>query len=74
VGKNHLKLTLVPKEGGQQIDAIAFNIDIKSWPNHRVKYIHAAYKLDVNFFQGRTKLQLLIQAMHAHELAVMEEY
>lgn len=63
VGKNHLKMTLATKDGGQQVDAIAFNADLKSWPNHRAKYIHAAYKLDINFFQGRTKLQLLIQAM-----------
>lgn len=70
VGKNHLKLTLIPKEGGQPLDAIVFNVDLKSWPNHRAKYIHAAYKLDVNFFQGRTKLQLLVQAMYPQELAV----
>lgn len=65
VGKNHLKMTLVTTQGDQQVDAIAFNIDLKSWPNHRVKYIHAAYKLDINFYQGRTRLQLLIQAMNA---------
>ncbi|TAL58482.1 MAG: single-stranded-DNA-specific exonuclease RecJ [Legionella sp.] len=64
VGHNHLKLTLATHKGGQQVDAIAFNVDLKAWPNHRVKYIRAAYKLDINFFQGRTRLQLLIQAMH----------
>jgi single-stranded-DNA-specific exonuclease len=63
VGQNHLKMTLLFKEGGQQVDAIAFNVDLAHWPNHRVKYIHAAYKLDINFFQGRTRLQLMIQAM-----------
>lgn len=69
VGKNHLKMTLVERQSRQQLDAIAFNVDLKSWPNHRVKYIHAAYKLDINFFQGRTRLQLLIQAMNqvSHE-------
>lgn len=64
VGQNHLKMTLVSSKGGEQVDAIAFNIDLKAWPNHRAKYIHAAYKLDINFFQGRTKLQLLVQAMN----------
>ncbi|KTC93526.1 single-stranded-DNA-specific exonuclease RecJ [Fluoribacter dumoffii] len=64
VGKNHLKMTLATTQGEQQVDAIAFNIDLKSWPNHRVKWIHAAYKLDINFYQGRTRLQLLIQAMN----------
>jgi single-stranded-DNA-specific exonuclease len=63
VGQNHLKMTLVPKDGGEQVDAIAFNIDLKTWPNYRIKYAHVAYKLDINFFQGRTRLQLLIQTM-----------
>ena len=65
VGKNHLKMTLATIEGGQQVEAIAFNIDLQSWPDYRAKYVHAAYKLDINFFQGRTRLQLLIQAMNA---------
>lgn len=64
VGKNHLKMTLISSQGGEQLDAIAFNVDLKSWPNHRIKYVHAAYKLDINFYQGRTRLQLLIQAMN----------
>lgn len=65
VGKNHLKLTLVSTKGGEQVDAIAFNIDLKAWPNHRARHIHAAYKLDINYFQGKIRLQLLIQAMNA---------
>ncbi|MCE0723864.1 MULTISPECIES: single-stranded-DNA-specific exonuclease RecJ [Legionella] len=65
VGKSHLKMTLMTTQGNQQVDAIAFNVDLKSWPNYRVKYVHAAYKLDINFYQGRTRLQLLIQAMNA---------
>jgi len=64
VGKNHLKMTLYSSLGGEQVDAIAFNVDLNAWPNHRVKCVHAAYKLDINFFQGRTRLQLLIQTMN----------
>lgn len=64
VGQNHLKMTLVSTKGGEQVDAIAFNVDLNVWPNHRAKYIHAAYKLDINFFLGRVKLQLLIQTMN----------
>ncbi|KTD60965.1 single-stranded-DNA-specific exonuclease RecJ [Legionella shakespearei] len=64
VGKSHLKMTLVSVKGGAQVDAIAFNVDLKAWPNHRVKTIHAAYKLDINYYQGRSKLQLLIQTMN----------
>lgn len=67
VGQNHLKMTLVSIKGGQQVDAIAFNVDLKLWPNHRARLVHAAYKLDVNYYQGRTRLQLLIQAMHVTE-------
>lgn len=65
VGRNHLKMTLAATNGGQQVDAIAFNVDLDVWPNHRAKYIHAAYKLDINWFRGRSSLQLLIQAMNS---------
>lgn len=64
VGKNHLKMTLAVPKSGVQIDAIAFNVDLKTWPNHRVKHLHAAYKLDINFYMGRSRVQLLIQAMN----------
>lgn len=65
VGQNHLKLTLAPEQGGQPLDAIAFNIDVKEWPNHRARYLHAAYKLDINEYNGRTRLQLVIASMQA---------
>lgn len=68
VGQHHLKLTLQHEQGGGVIDAIAFNIDLKSWPNPRARYMHAAYKLDINEYNGRTKLQLLIAAMQAVRL------
>lgn len=67
VGQHHLKLTLQHDQGGGAIDAIAFNIDLKTWPNPRARYMHAAYKLDVNEYLGRTKLQLVIAAMQATE-------
>lgn len=65
VGQHHLKLTLQHKEGGGPIDAIAFNIDLKIWPNHRARYLQAVYKLDINEYNGRTKLQLLITELKA---------
>ena len=70
VGQHHLKLTLAHEQGGQPLDAIAFNVDLKEWPNHRARYIHAAYKLDINVYHGRTKLQLVIASLGAiaHEL------
>ena len=67
VGQHHLKLTLAHVDGGEALDAIAFNVDLKLWPNHRARYIHAAYKLDINEYHGRTKLQLVVAAMKAIE-------
>lgn len=64
VGKNHLKMTLAVPKSTVQVDAIAFNVDLKAWPNHRAKFIHAAYKLDINFYMGKSRLQLLVQAMN----------
>ncbi|MBA2656095.1 MAG: single-stranded-DNA-specific exonuclease RecJ [Tatlockia sp.] len=65
VGQHHLKLSLVHPDSANIIDAIAFNIDPKLWPNHRARKAHVAYKLDINVYQGRTRLQLLVEAMYA---------
>lgn len=65
VGQHHLKLSLIHQDGGEVIDGIAFNIDLKQWPNHRAQKAHIAYKLDINTYQGRTRLQLMIEAIHA---------
>jgi len=64
VGQNHLKMTVVHQHGGEPIDAIAFNVDLKSWPNHRARQVHLAYKLDINVYQGRSRLQLLVEALN----------
>lgn len=64
VGQNHLKMTLLPKDSVQPIDAIAFNVDLNVWPNYRAKAIHAAFQLDINVYQERARLQLLIEAMN----------
>lgn len=58
VGK-HLKLTLEFQT--KHIDAIAFNVDLNAWPNHRCEFIEAVYRLDVNSFRGRENLQLIIE-------------
>lgn len=73
VGQNHLKLTLQHEQSSDLVDAIAFNIDLNLWPNHRTRYLHAAYKLDINEYNGRKKLQLVIAAMQALPELVMKE-
>lgn len=65
VGKNHLKLQLMHEDGGEALDAIAFNIDLATWPNKRVRRVHVAYKLDINVFRNRERVQLLISSLSA---------
>lgn len=64
VGQHHLKLTFAIPDNGQTIDAIAFNVDPEHWPNHRIKQVHVAYRLDVNVYQGRSRLQLMVEALN----------
>jgi len=63
VGSKHLKLVLATPNM-QLIDAIAFNIDLHSWPNHRVRKVTMVYRLDINEFNGKRTLQLIIEHLH----------
>lgn len=64
VGGKHLKLVLaIDNVQHQLVDAIAFNIDSDNWPNHRAQSVHAAYRLDINEYQGRRNLQLIIEQL-----------
>lgn len=60
VGDQHLKLSLKPKDGQFPIDAIAFGVDTARWPNHRCTHVQLTYRLDVNAYQGRRSLQLVV--------------
>lgn len=63
VGDKHLKMTLASQEDHRQFDAIAFNVNLKQWPNHRAEYIHACFRLGINYYQGRKTLQLIIEGL-----------
>ncbi|MGX9418532.1 single-stranded-DNA-specific exonuclease RecJ [Vibrio sp. RC27] len=69
VGGSHLKLMLEPLHKGfstnKMIDAIAFNIDVRRWPDPAVKTIQLAYRLDINEFRGNQTLQLMIEHIEA---------
>lgn len=65
VGRNHLKLTLQAEGGSGYLDAIAFNIKEDEWPNHHCETIEIAYRLDINEYQGRCKLQLIVEHLTA---------
>lgn len=59
VGGKHLKMTLAKDD--KMLDAIAFNVDLKEWPNYRREYVNIAYRMDVNEFRGKQKVQLIVE-------------
>ena len=63
VGDKHLKMTLARLDADKQMDAIAFNVNLSQWPNHRAERINARYRLGVNYYQGRKTLQLIIESL-----------
>lgn len=69
VGEKHLKLMLEPLHKGHptniMIDGIAFNVDLRRWPDASVNTIRLAYKLDINEFRGNQSLQLMIDHLEA---------
>lgn len=64
VGERHLKLLLRALPSGRPIDAIVFGVDNPGqWLGSR--RIRAAYRLDVNEYQGERRLQLRVEYMEA---------
>lgn len=60
VGERHLKMLVEPAQGGQLLDAIAFNIDTRCYPDLSVHAAKLVYKLDINEFRGNRDVQLLV--------------
>ncbi|MGF1725963.1 single-stranded-DNA-specific exonuclease RecJ [Photobacterium nomapromontoriensis] len=65
VGSKHLKMMLEPLAGGSVIDAIAFNIDVRRWPDASVQQVELVYRLDVNEFRGNCSVQLMVEHITA---------
>lgn len=59
VGEKHLKLRLLHTASGKQVEAIAFNHLDDALPESGV--LRAAFRLDVNEYNGFRKLQLIIE-------------
>ena len=57
VGENHLKLRVRPADGGNTVDAIAFNQAGGAWRG----YVQLAYRLDVNEYRGFESAQLVVE-------------
>ena len=62
VGEKHLKLVL-KHQSGRLVDGIAFGVDVRAWPDTEVRYVKAAYQLDINEFRGKFSLQLIIREL-----------
>ncbi|PKF63030.1 single-stranded-DNA-specific exonuclease RecJ [Psychromonas sp. psych-6C06] len=65
VGEKHLKMVLSSE--GKSVDAIAFNVDLKAWPNPMVKKVFCVYRLDVNEFRGNRTVQLLVELLKVQD-------
>ncbi len=61
VGERHLKFLLRWADGNGMVDAIAFNVD-EALLNQSLQQINIAYRLDINEWQGRRSVQLMIEA------------
>ena len=69
VGEKHLKLIVEPIFKGHNsnvmLDAIAFNVDLRRWPDASAKSVRMAYRLDINEFRGNQSLQLMVEVLEA---------
>lgn len=69
VGEKHLKMMLEPLFKGHptgiMIDAIAFNVDLRRWPDASAQKVHLGYQLDINEFRGNQNVQLLVSSLAA---------
>lgn len=63
VGEKHLKLVLQSTKSAPSVDAIAFNVDLDTWPNPNIQEAQVAYTLDVNEFRGNESLQLIVSSL-----------
>lgn len=59
VANKHLKMVVA--KGNRHLNAIAFNIDQAHWPDYHCQKIHAAYRLDINDYQNKRRVQLIME-------------
>lgn len=59
VAEKHLKLQLQLHNQAKTVEAIAFNTTGSHWPDS-VEMVNTLYRLDINEFAGRRRLQLVI--------------
>ncbi|MBD3585888.1 single-stranded-DNA-specific exonuclease RecJ [Salinimonas sp. HHU 13199] len=64
--EKHLKLAL-KLDSGEEVDAIAFNVDTSVWPNYQTRLVQLVYQLEVNAFRGQETVQLMVQEIAPYE-------
>lgn len=63
--EKHYKLLLRPVNSeahGRTVAAIAFNVDVASWPDEG-GVVHLLYRLEINEFRGDSSLQLMVEKL-----------
>jgi single-stranded-DNA-specific exonuclease len=63
VGENHLKLELLLAGDKRPIDAIWFRADVERWVHAEQQMVRIAFRMDVNHFRDRKRLQLMVLTM-----------
>jgi len=63
VGERHLKMMVQIPDTDIWIDAIAFNVDTNAWPDYGCSQVNLVYKMEVNEYRGRKKLQLIVEKL-----------
>ena len=66
VAEKHLKMVLQIDD--KAIDAIAFNVDTKRWPDPSIKSVYCTYRLDINEFRGNRTVQMLVELLQPEGL------
>ena len=67
VGEDHLKLELLLPGDDQPIDAIWFRADVENWAHATQQAVRVAFRMDINDFRNRKRLQLVVLAMKKEE-------
>ena len=57
----YIKFSLMPEHSDKVLDAVTFSIDLDTWPFQKCELAHVVYRLDINQFRERRKLQLIIE-------------
>ncbi len=65
VGEQHLKMSLQPENTNKTLDAIAFRLIQPGQTVPQFNQIRAAYRLDVNEYQGTRRVQLVIDYLES---------